>query len=158
MSTKHDLGFGIDIGGSGIKGPRSTRAEGQAGRGPQIPTLQPSTPEAVAETARQILDEFGWTGLSLGCTFPRRRPARRTRWVPRRTSTPPDRPRRRRVLRGHRAWDAARQRRGRRRGRRGRVRAAGRRLGWCCWRLRHGHRVRPDRGRPISCRTMSSVT
>lgn len=63
-------GFGIDIGGSGIKGAPVDLTTGTlAAERVRIPTPQPSTPEAVAQTVGQILDEFGWTG-SFGCTFP----------------------------------------------------------------------------------------
>ena len=70
MSRKHELGFGIDIGGSGIKGApvdleRGTLADDRL----RIPTPQPATPETVAQTVQKILDEFGWTG-AFGCTFP----------------------------------------------------------------------------------------
>lgn len=70
MSTKHQHGFGVDIGGSGIKGApvdlhKGTLSEDRV----RIPTPQPSTPEAVAGTVKEILDEFGWKG-SFGCTFP----------------------------------------------------------------------------------------
>lgn len=70
MSSKHALGFGIDIGGSGIKGAPVDLRKGQlAADRVRIPTPQPSTPEAVAETVTQILDEFDWRD-SFGCTFP----------------------------------------------------------------------------------------
>ena len=70
MSSKHALGFGIDIGGSGIKGASVDLHKGRlAADRVRIPTPQPSTPEAVAETVTQILDEFDWRD-SFGCTFP----------------------------------------------------------------------------------------
>ncbi|GAA1380193.1 ROK family protein [Pseudonocardia kongjuensis] len=70
MSKKHEHGFGIDIGGSGIKGAPVDLATGRlAGERVRIPTPQPSTPEAVAATVAEILDDFGWKG-SFGCTFP----------------------------------------------------------------------------------------
>lgn len=70
MSSKHALGFGIDIGGSGIKGAPVDLRKGQlAADRVRIPTPQPSTPEAVAGTVTQILDEFDWRD-SFGCTFP----------------------------------------------------------------------------------------
>ncbi|OLL71864.1 Polyphosphate glucokinase [Pseudonocardia sp. Ae168_Ps1] len=70
MSKKHGLGFGIDIGGSGIKGAPVDLHKGKlADDRVRIPTPQPSTPEAVAETVKQILDEFDWKG-PFGCTFP----------------------------------------------------------------------------------------
>ena len=70
MSKKHEHGFGIDIGGSGIKGAPVDLATGRlADERVRIPTPQPSTPEAVAATVAEILDDFGWKG-SFGCTFP----------------------------------------------------------------------------------------
>ncbi|GAA1095938.1 MULTISPECIES: polyphosphate--glucose phosphotransferase [Pseudonocardia] len=70
MSSTHALGFGIDIGGSGIKGAPVDLHKGRlAADRVRIPTPQPSTPEAVAETVTQILDEFDWRD-SFGCTFP----------------------------------------------------------------------------------------
>lgn len=70
MSSKHALGFGIDIGGSGIKGAPVDLHKGRlAAERVRIPTPQPSIPEAVAETVTQILDEFDWRH-SFGCTFP----------------------------------------------------------------------------------------
>lgn len=70
MSSTHALGFGIDIGGSGIKGAPVDLHKGRlAAERVRIPTPQPSTPEAVAETVTQILDEFDWRD-SFGCTFP----------------------------------------------------------------------------------------
>jgi len=70
VSKKHEHGFGIDIGGSGIKGAPVDLATGRlAGERVRIPTPQPSTPEAVAATVAEILDDFGWKG-SFGCTFP----------------------------------------------------------------------------------------
>ncbi|WP_308016669.1 hypothetical protein [Pseudonocardia sp. ICBG162] len=68
MSSKHALGFGIDIGGS-HKGARWTCTRAAGRDRVRIPTPQPSTPEAVAETVKQILDEFDWRD-SFGCTFP----------------------------------------------------------------------------------------
>ncbi len=63
-------GFGIDIGGSGIKGAPVDLATGQlAAERLRIPTPQPSTPEAVAEVAAEITAHFGWDG-PVGCAFP----------------------------------------------------------------------------------------
>nr|MBA2324579.1 ROK family protein [Pseudonocardiales bacterium] len=70
MSRKRQLGFGIDIGGSGIKGAPVELTTGQlAGDRLRIDTPRPSTPEAVANTVRKLLDHFGWDG-EYGCTFP----------------------------------------------------------------------------------------
>ncbi|MEV1290977.1 polyphosphate--glucose phosphotransferase [Pseudonocardia sp. NPDC049635] len=70
MSSTHEHGFGVDIGGSGVKGAPVDLATGKlVGERVRIPTPQPSTPEAVAGAVAEILDSFGWTG-SFGCTFP----------------------------------------------------------------------------------------
>ncbi|MFD8077523.1 polyphosphate--glucose phosphotransferase [Streptomyces sp. NPDC059718] len=62
--------FGVDIGGSGIKG-----APVDLGRGDlaeerfKVLTPHPATPDAVAECVKQVVDHFGWTG-PVGATFP----------------------------------------------------------------------------------------
>jgi polyphosphate glucokinase len=62
--------FGIDIGGTGIKG-----APVDVGRGELLsdrvkyPTPQPATPEAVAEVVARLVGEAKWTG-EVGATFP----------------------------------------------------------------------------------------
>lgn len=64
------LGFGIDIGGSGIKGAPVNLETGELHADRlRIETPQPSTPEAVAAVVKQILDHFDWQG-GFGCTFP----------------------------------------------------------------------------------------
>jgi len=64
------LGFGVDIGGSGIKGGVVDLDAGKlVGDRVRIPTPDPSKPDAVADVVRKIVDEFGWTG-SLGVTLP----------------------------------------------------------------------------------------
>jgi polyphosphate glucokinase len=63
-------GFGIDIGGSGIKGCIVDIDEGRlAGERMRIDTPNPSKPEAVAEVVKEIVDGFGWTGR-VGVTLP----------------------------------------------------------------------------------------
>jgi polyphosphate glucokinase len=70
VSSKKHLGFGVDIGGSGIKGAPVDLHKGKlADDRLRIATPQPSTPEAVAEVVGEILDHFGWKG-EFGCTFP----------------------------------------------------------------------------------------
>lgn len=62
--------LGIDIGGSGIKGaPVDTNKGRLTEERLRIPTPDPSAPEPVAETVRQIVDHFSWTG-PVGVTFP----------------------------------------------------------------------------------------
>lgn len=68
MSTTH--GFGVDIGGSGIKGcPVDIEAGTPAEERIRIPTPHPSTPEAVAEAVAEIVEKFAWTG-PVGVTLP----------------------------------------------------------------------------------------
>jgi polyphosphate glucokinase len=61
---------GIDIGGSGIKGAPVDLAAGEfAADRVRIPTPQPATPEAVAETVVKVLDQLGVSG-PVGLTLP----------------------------------------------------------------------------------------
>ncbi|MEJ5927115.1 ROK family protein [Corynebacterium sp. H128] len=57
------LGFGVDVGGSGIKGGVVNLETGVlAGERIKILTPQPATPEAVADTVAQIVSQAGWDG------------------------------------------------------------------------------------------------
>lgn len=68
MSTTH--GFGIDIGGSGIKGCVVDLATGQLdGERSRIPTPKPATPDAMADVVADIVSQFGWTG-PIGVALP----------------------------------------------------------------------------------------
>ncbi len=63
-------GFGVDIGGSGIKGAVVDLSTGAlAAQRFKLPTPQPSSPPAVASTVAQVVAHFGWQG-PLGCAFP----------------------------------------------------------------------------------------
>jgi polyphosphate glucokinase len=63
-------GFGIDIGGSGIKGaPVDLDTGGLAGERVRLATPSPSTPDEVAKTVAEIAGSFGWTG-PIGVTVP----------------------------------------------------------------------------------------
>ena len=63
-------GFGVDVGGSGVKGGVVDLDTGQLiGERFKLPTPQPSTPEAVAKTIAAVVNEFGWTE-GLGVTYP----------------------------------------------------------------------------------------
>ncbi|HEX4359858.1 MAG TPA: ROK family protein [Pseudonocardia sp.] len=63
-------GFGVDIGGTGIKGaPVDLRKGKLAEERFRVPTPQPATPDAVAGVVREVLDHFDWQG-PFGCTFP----------------------------------------------------------------------------------------
>ncbi|MGI8491440.1 MAG: polyphosphate--glucose phosphotransferase [Acidimicrobiales bacterium] len=64
------LGFGLDIGGSGIKGAVVDLATGQlAGERLRLATPAPATPQLVADVAARVVDHFGWRG-PVGATFP----------------------------------------------------------------------------------------
>jgi polyphosphate glucokinase len=63
-------GFGVDVGGSGIKGAPVDLESGELTADRlRIPTPQPATPSAVAEVVREVLDHFGWDE-PFGCTYP----------------------------------------------------------------------------------------
>ena len=63
-------GFGIDVGGSGIKGGIVDLDTGQLiGDRVKLLTPKPATPSAVAKTIAAVVNEFGWTG-PLGVTYP----------------------------------------------------------------------------------------
>src|SRR6201992_4071506 len=63
-------GFGIDVGGSGIKGGIVDLDTGAlVGDRYKLLTPKPATPSAVAQTIAAVVNEFGWTG-PLGVTYP----------------------------------------------------------------------------------------
>ena len=63
-------GFGIDVGGSGVKGGIVDLDTGQLiGDRFKLATPQPATPEAVVKTIAAVVKEFGWTE-KLGVTYP----------------------------------------------------------------------------------------
>ncbi|GAB3000020.1 polyphosphate--glucose phosphotransferase [Mycobacterium bourgelatii] len=69
-TTSQRRGFGIDVGGSGIKGAIVDLDTGALiGERIKLPTPQPATPSAVAKTIAEVVDGFGWTG-PLGVTYP----------------------------------------------------------------------------------------
>jgi polyphosphate glucokinase len=62
--------FGIDIGGTGIKGAVVDVATGRLVTSrKRILTPRPSTPEAVAEVVAKLVSDAGWSG-PVGATFP----------------------------------------------------------------------------------------
>jgi len=62
--------FGIDIGGSGIKGSTVDVARGDlTAERYRIKTPRPATPAAVMDVAARVVDHFGWTG-PVGCALP----------------------------------------------------------------------------------------
>lgn len=70
LGAMSNIGFGIDIGGSGIKGARVDLDNGDfIGDRIKIKTPQPATPEAVAATVAEIVALAEWTG-PVGLTMP----------------------------------------------------------------------------------------
>jgi polyphosphate glucokinase len=64
------LGFGVDIGGSGIKGAPVDLEQGVLTTERfRIPTPEPSRPRPVADTVAEVVEHFGWSDR-FGCTFP----------------------------------------------------------------------------------------
>ncbi|MFD7666871.1 polyphosphate--glucose phosphotransferase [Streptomyces sp. NPDC059788] len=62
--------FGVDIGGSGIKGAPVDLERGDlADERYKVLTPHPATPDAVADCVKQVVDHFGWSG-PVGATFP----------------------------------------------------------------------------------------
>ncbi|MFF7855490.1 polyphosphate--glucose phosphotransferase [Streptomyces sp. NPDC007904] len=62
--------FGVDIGGSGIKGAPVDLDKGDlAQERHKVLTPHPATPDAVADGVKEVVDHFGWTG-PVGVTFP----------------------------------------------------------------------------------------
>ncbi|MEV6668090.1 polyphosphate--glucose phosphotransferase [Streptomyces nigra] len=62
--------FGLDIGGSGIKGAPVDLDKGDlAQERHKVLTPHPATPDSVADGVRQVVEYFGWTG-PVGLTFP----------------------------------------------------------------------------------------
>lgn len=62
--------FGLDIGGSGVKGAPVDVGTGELlAERERVPTPSPATPEAVVEACAGIVSGFGWEG-PIGCGFP----------------------------------------------------------------------------------------
>src|SRR3954470_7926445 len=62
--------FGLDIGGSGIKGAPVDLDKGDLTQERhKVFTPQPATPDGVADGVKEVVDHFGWTG-PVGLTFP----------------------------------------------------------------------------------------
>lgn len=71
-SRKSALAFGVDIGGSGIKGAPVDLTTGEfAAERVRIPTPLPATPAAVADTVARVVDAFHLgKDVPVGVTFP----------------------------------------------------------------------------------------
>ncbi|MFK4144063.1 polyphosphate--glucose phosphotransferase [Streptomyces sp. NPDC004065] len=62
--------FGVDIGGSGIKGAPVDLDKGDlAQERYKVLTPHPATPQGVADGVKDVVEHFGWTG-PVGLTFP----------------------------------------------------------------------------------------
>ncbi len=62
--------FGVDIGGTGIKGAPVDLATGQlTAERLRLATPHPATPDAVGTVVGQVVSHFGWTG-PIGAAFP----------------------------------------------------------------------------------------
>jgi polyphosphate glucokinase len=62
--------FGIDVGGSGIKGaPVNIKTGELTADRHRIATPKPAKPEAIAKAVKKLLKHFDWTG-PVGCGFP----------------------------------------------------------------------------------------
>lgn len=69
-SPQPRTGFGIDVGGSGVKGAIVDLDTGKlVGERFKLLTPQPATPERVAATVAEVVRHFDWTG-PLGVTYP----------------------------------------------------------------------------------------
>lgn len=68
--SKRGHAFGIDIGGSGVKGAAVDLATGELVQERiKVATPQPATPAAVAETVAKVVAQAGWDG-PVGITMP----------------------------------------------------------------------------------------
>ena len=68
--TPQRRGFGVDVGGSGIKGGIVDMDTGALiGERIKVLTPQPATPSAVAKGIAEVVNGFGWKG-PLGVTYP----------------------------------------------------------------------------------------
>jgi polyphosphate glucokinase len=62
--------FGIDVGGTGIKGaPVDTQTGALIAERIRVKTPQPATPEAIVATSVEVVRQAGWDG-PVGCGFP----------------------------------------------------------------------------------------
>ena len=65
--------LGVDVGGSGVKAARVDIKRGTLlTERSRLPTPQPATPDAIAETVARVAEAAGWRGGPVGCTVPAR--------------------------------------------------------------------------------------
>jgi polyphosphate glucokinase len=70
VAAMGELGFGVDVGGSGVKGGVVDLSTGEMTHDRlKIATPKPATPDAVADTIAQIVKQAGWEG-PVGVTLP----------------------------------------------------------------------------------------
>ncbi len=70
IPTASGMAFGVDIGGTGIKGAIVDLASGDLKTDRvKFPTPHPATPDAVAAEVTRLVREAGWSG-EIGATFP----------------------------------------------------------------------------------------
>ncbi|CAM3636710.1 polyphosphate--glucose phosphotransferase [Smaragdicoccus niigatensis] len=70
MNERTRRAFGVDIGGSGVKGAPVDLTTGELlADVVTIPTPKPATPDAVAATVAQLVNDAGWDG-PVGVTLP----------------------------------------------------------------------------------------
>lgn len=70
MTEGNEIVLGVDIGGTGVKGaPVDVQKGALTDERYRVLTPNPSTPDAVATTVKEVVDHFGWDG-AVGCTFP----------------------------------------------------------------------------------------
>jgi polyphosphate glucokinase len=69
-TSSPSIHFGVDIGGTGIKGAPVDLSTGQlTAERVRLATPHPATPEAVGKVVAEVVNKFGWTG-PIGVTFP----------------------------------------------------------------------------------------
>ena len=62
--------LGIDVGGTGIKAAIVETTTGELiGERTRVETPRPATPEAIARTLKELLEQIGWSG-PIGMGFP----------------------------------------------------------------------------------------
>jgi polyphosphate glucokinase len=68
MTAAHTM-LGVDVGGSGVKAAIVDLATGEASGRIRVETPQPATPDAIAKSVGELIDQFDVAG-AIGCTLP----------------------------------------------------------------------------------------